>query len=107
MTAKRGLVAGIAVILLFTTGCVSCGNASYATAYEMGPACDIPAAQLNQVYVFAVSGMNPASILALESLREELNRPGFAKVATGQTAASPSPRSSTSIAASSQPRWIP
>jgi hypothetical protein len=37
------------------------------------------------VYVFAVGGMNPAEMMALESLRGELARQGFAKVATGQT----------------------
>ena len=85
MTGKRWLVAGVVAILLAGSGCVCCGNRSYAVAHEMGAECEVPTCQRNQVYVFAVSGMNPAGVVALDSLREELNRQGFAKVGTGQT----------------------
>jgi hypothetical protein len=85
MRGKRWLVAGVVAILLAAPGCVCCGNKSYAVAHEMGAECEVPTCQRNQVYVFAVSGMNPAGVVALDSLREELNRQGFAKVGTGQT----------------------
>ena len=84
MIGKRWLVAGVVAILLVGSGCVSCGNKGFAAAREVGPECELPACQRNQVYVFAVSGMNPAGIVALDTLREELNRQGFAKVGTGQ-----------------------
>src|SRR5437868_15108129 len=84
MTGKTWLLAGVAATLLAGSGCVSCGYDSCGRAYERGPDCDTPTCQRDQVYVFAVGGMNPAAMLALESLREELNRQGFAKVGTGQ-----------------------
>jgi hypothetical protein len=85
MTGKTWLLAGVAVILLTGPGCVCCGNKSYAVAHEMGAECEVPTCQRNQVYLFAIGGMNPAEMLALESLREGLNRQGFAKVGTGQS----------------------
>jgi hypothetical protein len=84
MTGKRWLVAGVVAILLAGSGCVSCGNKSFALAREVGPECEQPTCQRNHVYVFAICGMNPAGIVALDKLREELNRQGFAKVGTGQ-----------------------
>jgi hypothetical protein len=85
MTGKTWLLAGVAVVLLCGPGCVCCGNQSYATAHERGADCDIPTCQRNQVYLFAVGGMNPAEMMSLELLREELTQQGFAKVAAGQT----------------------
>lgn len=84
MSGRSGLIAGVAGILLAGSGCVSCGNHSYGEAHEVGPDCEVPTCQRNQVYVFAVSGMNPLDMLALDALRGELARRGFAKVATGQ-----------------------
>ena len=74
-----------AVTLLTGSGCISCGEQGFATAYEIGPNCNVPTCQRNQVYVFAISGMNPTGLAALDSLREELSSQGFAKVCTGQS----------------------
>lgn len=84
MTGRRGLIAGVAAILLAGPGCVCCGNKGYGLAREAAPGCDVPDCQRNQVYVFAVSGVNPAGMIALDGFRKQLNRQGFAKVATGQ-----------------------
>jgi len=64
---------------------MTCGHANYERAWEAGPECELAAAQRNEVYVFALSSLNPISILALDDLREQLNRQGYAKIATGQT----------------------
>ena len=74
-----------AVVLLAGPGCVCCGDKGYAIANETGAQCEVPVCQRNQVYVFAVGGMNPAAVMALDSFREDLNRQGFAKVGTGQS----------------------
>lgn len=84
MSGRLRLFAGVVVILLVGPGCVCCGNRSYGTAHEVGPECDVPTCQRNQVYVFAVCGMNPVSAAALEGFRKELAHQGYAKVATGQ-----------------------
>jgi hypothetical protein len=84
MGGQRWLVAGVVAILLGASGCVSCGSKGYGLAYEAGPNCDLPECQRNQVYVFAVAGLNPAAAIALDDLRLKLNEKGFAKVATGQ-----------------------
>jgi hypothetical protein len=85
MTGQRWLMAGIAVILLAGSGCMTCGYRNYGLARDSAPECELPCCQRNQVYVFAMSGLNPVSIMAVDALREELSRKGFPKVATGQT----------------------
>lgn len=85
MTRRRWALAGVVAILLAGSGCVSCGHRGYRVAREVGAECELPACQRNHVYVFAVSSLNPVSVMALDALAEELNRRGFAKVATGQT----------------------
>ena len=85
MTRQRWVFAGIAAILLAGSGCVSCGHRGYQLARVAGTSCELPACQRNQVHVFAMSGLNPISVMALDGLAEELHRQGFAKVATGQT----------------------
>lgn len=85
MTRQRGLFAVVALVLLGGTGCISCGHRGYHLARQAGTSCELPACQRNQVHVFAMSGLNPISVMALDALAEELNRQGFAKVATGQT----------------------
>jgi hypothetical protein len=87
MARRAGLAAAVAAILLAGTGCVCCGNKGYGLARDVGPDCDLPTCQRDQVYVFAVGGMNPLLWADLDELRERLNRKGFAKVATGQTVA--------------------
>ena len=84
MKGKTWLLAVVAIVILTGPGCICCGNGSYSAAREVGADCTEPTSQRNQVYLFAVGGMNPASVAALGSLREELNRQGFAKVGTGQ-----------------------
>ena len=64
---------------------MTCGHNGHHLARQAAPECDLPACQRNEVYVFAISSLNPVSIVALDGLRDELNRQGFAKVATGQT----------------------
>lgn len=83
MSGRLGLIACILGSLLAGPGCVCCGHQSYGAAHEIGPECDIPTCQRNQVYVFAVSGIKASSLLALDALREELAHQGYAKVATG------------------------
>ena len=85
MTGQRWLIVGVSAILLGGSGCVSCGHRGYSLARDIAPECDLPTCQRSEVYVFAMSGLNPVSVMALDDLREELNRHGFAKVATGQT----------------------
>jgi hypothetical protein len=85
MSGKRGIIAGVVAILLSGPGCVCCGNKGYGLAYHAAPDCDLPACERNRVYVFAVGGATPGAVAALDTLREELNRKGFAKIATGQT----------------------
>lgn len=85
MTGQRWVFAGIAAILLTGSGCMSCGHRGYDLARLAGTSCELPACQRNQIHVFAMSGLNPISIMALDGLAEELHRQGFAKVATGQT----------------------
>jgi hypothetical protein len=85
MTTRCGLLMVVAATLLAGTGCICCGNRGYGSARDVGPDCDIPGCQRNQVYVFAVGGLNPAGMLALDALRVELNKQGFSKVATGQS----------------------
>ncbi len=85
MTAKHGLLASIVVILFAGPGCVCCGNKGYGIAREVAPECEVPIHQRNQVYVFAIGGMNPLTVSTLDTFREELNRKGFAKVGTSQS----------------------
>jgi hypothetical protein len=61
------------------------GHTGYHLAREAGPECELPAAQRSSVYVFAMSSLNPVSVVALDGLRAQLNRQGYAKVASGQT----------------------
>jgi hypothetical protein len=84
MTGRYWLVAGLAAFLVAAPGCMVCGHRGHHLALRAGPECELPACQRNGVYVFAVSSLNPVSVLALDGLREELNRQGFPKVATGQ-----------------------
>jgi len=85
MSRRHGLLAGVVGILLMGSGCVSCGATGYGLAREAAPECEAECCQRNHVYVFAVSGVNPLEIMALDTFREQLNRKGYAKVATGQT----------------------
>jgi hypothetical protein len=85
MKAQRGLIMSAVATLFLGTGCFSCGHQGYGLARDAAVLCDLPSCQRNQVYLFAMSGVNPISMLALDSLREQVNRNGFAKVATGQT----------------------
>lgn len=85
MAGQRWVLAGIAAALLAGSGCVACGHRGYDIARTAGTACDLPACQRNQVHVFAMSSLNPVSMMALDGLAQELNQQGFAKVATGQT----------------------
>jgi hypothetical protein len=85
MTRQNGWIAGIAAVLVAASGCMTCGHSGYQYAREAGPECELPVCQRNGVYVFAMSSLNPVSVVALDGLREQLNRQGFAKVATGQT----------------------
>jgi len=84
-TRQNGWIAGIAAVLVAANGCMTCGHSGYQYAREAGPECELPVCQRNGVYVFAMSSLNPVSVFALDGLREQLNRQGFAKVATGQT----------------------
>ena len=85
MTIQRSLIAGIVVSLLAGSGCETCGSRGFGRAYEAGPNCEVPTCQRNQVYVYAVSGMNPADAWGVDKLREELNKQGFSKVSCGQS----------------------
>lgn len=85
MTRQHWPLALIAAAVLAGSGCVSCGNKGYALAHDAGPDCELPESQRNRVYVFAVGGLNPAGMMALDSLRLKLNELGYAKVASGQT----------------------
>lgn len=89
MTRQLWLLTAVVVGLLTGSGCVSCGSKGYGLARDAGPECDIPECQRNQVYVFAVGGLNPAGAIALDSLRLKLNELGFAKVASGQIVHTP------------------
>jgi len=84
MSRQSGRALVLLAILAGSPGCVSCASHGYGLAVEAGPNCDVPEFQRNQTYIFAVSSLNPAGILALETLRTKLNEQGFAKVATGQ-----------------------
>jgi hypothetical protein len=85
MTRQSGLLASVAAIVLASSGCMTCCHDGYHLAREVGPECELPTCQRNEVYVFAISNLNPISMMALDGLREQLNRQGFAKVSTGQT----------------------
>jgi hypothetical protein len=85
MTRQWGLLAAAAGFLLTASGCMTCGHGGYHRAREAGPECELPVCQRSGVYVFAMSSLNPISVVALDELREQLNRQGYAKVATGQT----------------------
>lgn len=84
MRTKRYAAVVVAAVLVAATGCTTCGSGGYSVARDAGPRCEVPTAHRNQVYVFAVGGMNPAGVNALDKLRDELNRQGYAKVTTGQ-----------------------
>ena len=85
MMGQRWLFAGIAATVLATSGCMTCCHDGYHLAREAAPDCELPSSQRDHVYIFAISSFNPISVVALDGLREQLNRQGFAKVATGQT----------------------
>ena len=85
MTGQRWLAIGVVAIALSASGCMTCCHDGYHLARVAGPECELPACQRNDVYVFAISSLNPISVVALDGLREQLNRLGFAKVSTGQT----------------------
>jgi hypothetical protein len=85
MTRQARQFVALAFILLSGSGCMTCCHSGYNLAHEVGPECELPTCQRNGVYVFAMSSFNPVSVFALDGLREQLNRQGFAKVATGQT----------------------
>ncbi len=84
MSRRHGLIAGVVGILLAGSGCMSCGGNGYGLAREAGPDCEALACQRNQVYVFAISGLNPLEMCAVDQFRDKLNRNGYAKVGTGQ-----------------------
>jgi hypothetical protein len=84
MTGRYGLLAAVTCAALAGPGCVCCGNHGHRAAREAGPDCEVPCAQRNQVYVFAVGGLDPVGLFALEGFREGLNGHGFEKVGTGQ-----------------------
>lgn len=85
MAGQRWMVLVVAAGFLAPTGCLNCSHHGYDIARHSGPECEVPSCQRNAVYVFAMSSLNPVSIVALDDLREQLNRQGFSKVATGQT----------------------
>lgn len=85
MSGRNGLIAGVVAILLAGSGCVSCNPTACGLAREAGPECETPTCLRNQVYVFAISSVNPLEAVSLGSLREQLNRRGYAKVGTCQT----------------------
>lgn len=85
MAGQRWMILGVAAIFLASSGCLSCSHHGYDLARHSGPECDVPSCQRNGVYVFAMSSLNPVSIVALDDLREQLNRQGYSKIATGQT----------------------
>jgi hypothetical protein len=85
MTGQRWLAIGVVAIALSASGCMTCCHDGYHLARVAGPECELPTCQRNDVYVFAISSLNPVSVVALDGLREQLNRLGFAKVSTGQT----------------------
>ncbi len=85
MNGRTSLIVAVMASVLAGSGCVSCGSKGYGLAYEAGPACEVPTCQRNMVYVFCIGGLNPLHTHALDSLREQLNKQGFAKVGTAQT----------------------
>lgn len=85
MIGQWGRFAVVAMILAAGPGCMICGHSGYHHARQAGPECELPVCQRAGVYVFAMSSLNPISVVALDGLREQLNRQGYAKVATGQT----------------------
>ncbi|MCE9565117.1 MAG: hypothetical protein K8U57_24055 [Planctomycetes bacterium] len=84
MSGRHGLIAGVVGILLAGSGCMSCGGTGYGLARQVGPECEALSCQRNQVYVFAISGVNPVEMAAVDTFRDQLNRKGFAKIGTGQ-----------------------
>ena len=84
MSGRHGLIASVLGILLAGSGCTSCGGNGYGLARHIGPECEIPSCQRNLVYVFAISGVHPVEMAAVDTFRDELNRKGFAKIGTGQ-----------------------
>jgi hypothetical protein len=87
MSGRNGLIASIAAIFLAASGsgCVCSNPNACGLARDAGPNCELPTCLRNQVYVFALSGVNPVEAMSLGSLRDQLNRRGYAKVGTGQT----------------------
>ncbi len=84
MSGRHGLIASVVGILLAGSGCVSCGGNGYGAARQAGPDCEALTCQRNQVYVFAMCGVNPLEMIALDTFRDQLNAKGYSKVATGQ-----------------------
>lgn len=83
MNGQKKAVVAVLAILAAGTGCVGLGGRAYELAYQANPGCGTPACQRDKVYLFAVGGPHPLDWWALETLREELNRQGYAKVGTG------------------------
>jgi len=84
MSGRHGLIAGVVGILLMGSGCMSCGGNGYGLARQVGPECEALSCQRNRVYVFAISGLHPVEMAAVDTFRDQLNRKGFAKIGTGQ-----------------------
>ncbi len=83
MIGRKWLLAGVVATILSTSGCIIPGYDGVRLAQRVGPECEIPLAQRNQVYVFVVGGDNPLDTTSLEKFRRGLNSQGFANVATG------------------------
>jgi hypothetical protein len=74
----------IVATALMGAGCVSPCCKAYQLARDVGPSCEVPTSQRNQVYVFAIGPTSPTGILALDQFRQGLGQQGYAKVGIGQ-----------------------
>lgn len=83
MNGPKKVVVAVLALLTAGMGCVGLGGRAYELAHLVNPGCSIPAGQREKVYLFAVGGPHPLEWWALEALREELNRLGYAKVGIG------------------------
>jgi hypothetical protein len=83
MIGRNWLLFGVLATILGTTGCITAGYEGAKLAREAGPECDIPLTQRNQVYIFVIGGNNPLESTDMDEFRRDLNKHGFAKVATG------------------------
>lgn len=82
MTGKRWLILAAVGSLLGGTGCVNCNHHTHKMAVDVGPECPLPLADRQRVYLFLVNGLTPGC--GLDSLRDEVSRQGFPKIACGQ-----------------------